>query len=464
MSTNVRTKTYADTFIFSVADGSTDHELQKAIVEFVHEADRIIPVDPSFKAVADQIKLRQTTTVLYKILMRRDIVLCSYKKEMPATMKVFAAKDIKLDKKRRIFIDCTNLIHMENGYWVCNEIDKLCSYLFGAMINLLYHANTDKITSNSSIVKSSTQCFIKMFTGILNNLRTINFAENRLKISYICAVYYLYSVMGKDINYARSAAVGAMKLSPRESQAYDIYYDADKDFINIDTFIKCITNTFNLKDMTTDVYINRWSFVYGKGTMYGTEYLPAFLDILAYAFVGAYLNNQKSIETMCRSDMVECATTLLKVGSDTLNSGEKLTLETALQNRVTEKSYLSEAQIDIILEGDSVGLKLARNAVVFGMSRPASALATVAVVKKEVKQILNSTDTVTEKRSRLTKLRTGLRKGAAYRMKHGNIVPVVDKALKKSLYDKVDKICTDAIESLVESVDIPQPKFVQSWD
>jgi hypothetical protein len=162
--------------------------------------------------------------------------------------------------------------------------------------------------------------------------------------------------------------------------------------------------------------------------------------------------------------MIECATTLLKVGSDTLNSGEKLTLETALQNRVTERSYLSEAQIDIILEGDSVGLKLARNAVVFGLSRPASALATVAVVKKEVKQILNSTDTVAEKRSRLTKLRTGLRKGAAYRMKHGNIIPVVDKALKKSLYDKVDKICTDAIESLAESVDIPQPKFVQSWD
>lgn len=336
MSNPSKVKTYSDTFIYSISEEGTNHSISKAIIEFIGKADRINPVDSSFKTVADQVKLKQTTAVLFKIMMRKDVVLCVYNKEMPATMKVFAAKDILYDKKRRVFVDCTGLISMENGYWTCKDIGKLCSYLFAVMINLIYLIDSSKLTSNSSLIKTSTRCFVKMFTGILDNLRTINYEENRSKISYIAGVYYLYNMMGKDINYARATSIAAVKISPRDAQAYDLYYDIDKDLMNIDTLIRDMVHFFNLKGLDTSIYIDRWTFVYGKGTMYGMEYLPAFLDILAYAYVGAYLNNQKSIELICRQDMVSTATTLINIGSDMFNNVSNMDLESALENRREE--------------------------------------------------------------------------------------------------------------------------------
>ena len=348
MSNPTKAKTYSDTFIYSIAEQGTNHSISKAIIEFIGKADRINPVDSSFKSVADQVKLKQTSSVLYKIMLRKDVVLCVYNKEMPATMKVFAAKDLLYDKKRRVFVDCTGLISIDNGYWVCKDVGKLCSYLFAAMINLIYMINPFKLTANSSLIKSSIQCFVKMFTGILDNLRTINYEENRSKISYIAGVYYLYNMMGKDINYSRATSMSAVKISPRDAQAYDLYYDIDKDLMNIDTLIRDMVHFFNLKGLDTSVYIDRWSFVYGKGTMYGMEYLPAFFDILAYAYVGSYLNNQKSIELICRQDMVKVATILLDIGTDMFNNVNSMELESALEN-CRSKSDITMEDINNIM-------------------------------------------------------------------------------------------------------------------
>ena len=456
MALNANTKTYNDTFIFSYANEASNKALERNLITFVHEADRINPADSSFKPVLDDIKLRQTTTVFYKLVMRKDVVLCVFDKEMPASLKVFVAKDIRVDKKRRVFIDCTGLIKYNNGFWTCKEIDKLCSYLFAAMINLLYSIDPLKITSNSSIVKASTQCFAKMFTGILDNLRTINFEENRTKIFYITAVYYLYNVMGKDIGYSRSSAMSAAKISPRDAMAYDIYYDAEKDLINIDTFVKCITDTFHLKDLTTAVMIDRWSFVYGKGTMYGMEYLPAFLDILAYAYVGAYLNNQKSIELICRADMVETATMLLKVGAEEFNTGASM-LEAALENRLANRPVgLTEAQEEIIVNENNFNVRVSNyQPYVDGLkgSSAADVVWNVPKIRKEVNGIVASKDMTPDlKIKKLDSLKTNLKRGKTYRTdKQNNAIPIASKAIKIKFFDQMLKIVDNAKEKITRS-------------
>lgn len=455
MALPVKTKTYNDTFIFSYANQASNKILEKNLITFVHEANRINPVDSSFKPVLDDIKLRQSTTVFYKLVMRKDVALCVANKEMPASLKVFVAKDIRTDKKRRVFIDCTGIIKYDNGFWVCKEIDKLCSYLFAAMINLLYSIDPVKITSNSSIVKASTQCFAKMFTGILDNLRTINFEENRTKIFYITSVYYIYNVMGKDIGYARSSAMNAAKITPREAMAYDIYYDIEKDLDNIDAFVKCITNSFHLKDLTTAIIIDRWSFVYGKGTMYGLEYLPAFLDILAYAYVGAYLNNQKSIEIICRSDMVEVASTLLKVGADEFNTDASM-LETALDNRLANRSLgLTEAQEMIIVNESNFIVKMSGyDPYVDGLkgSDIASVGWNIPKIRKEVNGIVSSDLDVNSKIHKLNTLQSNLKRGKTYRTGKGkNEIPIASKAIKSKFFDKMLKIVDDAKEKVAHS-------------
>lgn len=449
MPTTIRPKTYADTYLFSLADENSNKGFSRATVEFVHEADRINPTDPSFKAIADQVKLRQTTSVLYRLLFRKDVVLCVYKKEMPATMKVFCAKDIKYDKKRRVFVDCTNLIRYKNGYWDCKEIDKFCSYLFGAMINLIYYTDMNKITSNSTIIKSSVKCFVKMFTGIMDNLRTINFEENRIKISYIAGVYYLYNMMGKDINYACTSSAASLKISPREVEGYNIYFDPDKDLINIDTLIRCLTDVFHLKDMSTEVFVSRWSFVYGKGTMYGTELLPAYLDILAYAFVGAYLNYQKSIESICRQDMITVASTLLQVGESAFASGT-LSVEAALEEIQSRSEGLTEAQEAILNEKSNLMIKW-NSAIQFStIGTVSSSIVEIGKIKKMVNGIMSADASDADKLKDLKKLRSNLLRGKTFRKNHSNLIPVVDKAIKEQAYKPLLKVVDDAIAELDE--------------
>lgn len=455
MAIPVKTKTYNDTFIYSYANEASNKNLEKTIVSFVHDADRINPADGSFKPVLDDLKLKQTTTVFFKLVMRKDVVLCINTKELPASMKVFVAKDIRIDKKKRVFVDCTGIVKFENGYWVCREIDKLCSYLFAAMINLLYFINPSKITANSQIIKASTQCFAKMFTGILDNLRTVNFEDNRTKIFYIVSVYYLYNVMGKDIGYARSSAMNISKITSREAMAYDIYYDMEKDLVNIDTLVNCLADTFHLKDLTTGVIIDRWSFVYGKGTMYGLEYLPAFLDILAYAYIGAYINNQKSIELICRGDMIEVATTLLKLGADEFNNGMS-TLESALSNRRVNKPLgLTEAQEMVLTDESNFSVRISGYRPYVDNIRPnniSSIGMSIPKIRMEVSGVVNSDFATHAKMKKLNTLQENLKRGKAYRTSRNSTeAPISSDAVKTKFFNEMMEIVDDAKAKLSNS-------------
>ena len=314
-------KTFANTFIYGKRN-EDGNSAEQALVEYIMKADRIDKYSEAFKPVLDAIKTRQTTAVLYRILLSENVVLCMYSKELSASFKVFSAKDIRSTKRnRKTFIDLTGLVTFNSGYFNCKEIDKLCSYLFCALVNEIYYTNSLQITGNATLVKASTTAYIKMVTSIFDYLRVINYSENRLKISYIVGVFFLYNLMNKDISYARSTATNALSLSNKDTTAWDIYYDYEKDFSSIDTLITFLAETFKLKGLTTDVFIDRWVYLYGKGTMYGAELLPSFLGIMVNAYTGAYVNHQKKIETVCGKDMIAIATTILQIGSSMFDKG-----------------------------------------------------------------------------------------------------------------------------------------------
>lgn len=314
-------KSYANTFIYGKKDPNGS-STEAGLVEFIMKADRIDKSSQAFSRVDNDVKVRQTTAVLYRILMREDVVLCIGKKELPASFKVFEARDIRSNSKNpKVFIDLTGIVKIDNGYFVCKEIDKLCAYLISAMIYLTYHNGYDRIVTNNTIVKSSAICFTKLFTGVFDNLRVTNYNENRMKISYIVAVYYLYNIMGKDLHTAQKIATTLFSMSNKETNAYDYYYEEDKHFVNIDTFVTFLSEMFKLKGLTTDTFLNRWFYMYGKGTLYGPELLPAFLSIITNAYSGSYINNQRTIENMCGRDMVTLSTELLRIGADLFDNG-----------------------------------------------------------------------------------------------------------------------------------------------
>jgi len=314
-------KTHASTFIFKKI-ASDGENIERNLVEFVTKANRIDKNSVAFDNIKNQVKVRQTTAVLYRLMMLPDVVLCVYDKELSAAFKVFYVKDLRAAKKEpKLFIDVTGLLQFVNGQWVTKEIDKLCAYLLAGICHMTYYKDPNRLLINSSIVSASTLCYTKLLTGVIDNLRPVNFTENKLKIAYIIGVYFLMTVLGKDEKEARKISANAIQVSPRDASAWDFYYTAEDDFVSIDNFITMLANTFKLKGVTTDVIINRWNMLLGKGALYGLELFPAFLSIMAYSYVGAYLNNQKFIEGTCGKVGIELVENVLRVGADVFNKG-----------------------------------------------------------------------------------------------------------------------------------------------
>jgi hypothetical protein len=48
-------------------------------------------------------------------------------------------------------------------------------------------------------------------------------------------------------------------------------------------------------------------YLFNPSTVFALEYMPAFQSMLTNAYVGAYLNNQKTIEKICGKSMVQYA-------------------------------------------------------------------------------------------------------------------------------------------------------------
>ncbi len=313
-------KTFFNCYFYALSN-EKGNVVENDILEYVTNAQRINYGDVSFKNIKDQLKARSTSAVLYRILQRGDINLCIYKKELPSSFKVFCAKDKRSGSNtKKIFIDATGLIEYQDGQFYCKDIDRLATYLTGALVQMIYYTDTTKLTNNAILQKCSVSAFVKMFSGVMDYLKVNNYLQNRERILYIAGVYFGYSVMGLDIESARRISAVINRVNPMDQKAHDYRYIED-DLTNIDTFITSITNTFKLVGMNTAVFANKWLFLYGKGTIYAMELYPLFLSTIMYAYAGTYLNNWKRIETTCGKDMVDIAVNVLKIGGDIYNRG-----------------------------------------------------------------------------------------------------------------------------------------------
>jgi len=313
-------KTFFNCYFYGLSN-EKGNTVENDILEYVTNAQRINYGDVSFKNIKDQLKARSTSAVLYRILQRGDINLCIYKKELPSSFKVFCAKDKRSESNnKKIFIDATGLIEYQDGQFYCKDIDRLATYLTGALVQMIYYTDTTKLTNNAILQKCSVSAFVKMFSGVMDYLKVNNYLQNRERILYIAGVYFGYSVIGLDIESARRISAVVNRVNPMDQKAHDYRYIED-DLANIDTFITSITNTFKLVGMNTAVFANKWLFLYGKGTIYAMELYPLFLSTMMYAYAGTYLNNWKRIETTCGKDMVDIAVNVLKIGGDIYNRG-----------------------------------------------------------------------------------------------------------------------------------------------
>lgn len=317
----MKMKNFADTYLYSLRDAN-GYDIERDLIEFVTTANPIDKSSSAFKQIQNEVKVRQTTAVLYRILSMPDVFLLIGNKEMGPSFKVIRAKYKKMNYKPAILIDCTGLITLKNGMFYCKEIDKLCAYLMDALFLKLYYENPNKLLSNATVMKSTTISFTKLFTLVLDNLRLIGFTENRDKITYITAVYFLYCLAQKDLSRAKQMATSVIGLDHKTAQAWDFYYTEDN-LKNINEYVTFLADVFKLKGLDTTGFLYRWQHLLYEGTLYATELFPSFLNMLGHAYSGVYLNNVKMIENICGKDMVNAVAESLRIGASVYDKGFK---------------------------------------------------------------------------------------------------------------------------------------------
>lgn len=313
-------QTYDNSYLFSLPGELDKHH--KRIAEFILKAERIdVKTADNFRGVVEDVKRFQKSSVLYSILMREDVVLCYTVEALPQAFKVFSAKDIARGGGNKVFIDVTGLINNTNGNYTCKDIGKFCTYLFQAITWLLYESNPLVLLNNSNVTMSATECFVSLFDYLIGYFRFYGYSENRNKILYVAALYFLIRLMGKDDDmYTRNLAAKISGVAKSSTSAYELYYKHE-DFTNIDTFITTIAKVFKLKGLTTEVFVSKWIYICGTGTEYAPELFTAFSNMIIGVYCGAYVvPNQKTIEAQTKSNMVKFATSIMKLGVDEFDS------------------------------------------------------------------------------------------------------------------------------------------------
>lgn len=305
-------KTFANSYLFNFDQG-TYNKIHKDLADFIIKSKRIDKNSEAFKGIVEETKRFQNTSVLYSVLLSNNVIFCINSKELSAPFKVFEANNVRDNDGYKIFIDCTGLIKEVNGYYVCRKIDVFFTYLYEAMNLLLYSTDPVRYLSNSQVTMAAAEAYVALFNYVIDYKRIIGYAQNKQKISYLIALFFIHNMMGKEIDtYAKNVACKIARLSANETRAFELYY-ADDSFDNIDKFIKMLANTFKLKGLTTEVFVGQWIYSFGKGTEYAVELFTSFTNMLVATYCGAYVVHQKTIEKCCGSSMISFVNAFTKV-------------------------------------------------------------------------------------------------------------------------------------------------------
>ena len=310
----VKVKNFGDSYLYKMGN------FEKNLMQFMMSAEIINKNHQSFDDIKYEVKRRQVTSSLMKVLMSNNVVLLKNNVGLSRAFKVFAAKDIVSgDMKTKVFIDVTDIIKSTDGTYSIDSrnVDILVSHLLSALNTYIYHLAPERLLNNASLVDSGTRAFADMFTYVIDYLRIGSVDNVRERTKYLSALYYQCGLLCKDLT--DSVRIRARKISGLSEREADIVETlmGPEPFKNIESIINSLSKVLRIEgQLKLENFINKWAFVYGSGTQYGTELYTCFASIITNAYVGAYINNQKTIEKVLGKTLVEFTNALFKVGSE----------------------------------------------------------------------------------------------------------------------------------------------------
>lgn len=305
------TKSYANSYLYS--KNNTVYE--KALFDFIMNGEQINKLDESFQSIKYDVKRRQVCNSLVKVIDSNQVILLMKEPAMPKAFKVFVARDIKNDKKNKVFIDC-DCIRKVEGEYKCLNIDIFVAYLLSGVVNSIYYSDPKNIIMNNTIIEEGAYCFASLFTNIIDYLYKVSsIREIKDKCTYLAAMYYVANILNKDItDSVKQMCRRISGLSERQAELLELGRSENM-FLNIKFFIDDVSKALRLSKLTLDVFLEKWIYLYGPGTQFALELFPAFSTMLTNVYVGCYINNQKTIEKVTGRHLVAFTNAILKISS-----------------------------------------------------------------------------------------------------------------------------------------------------
>lgn len=309
-----KVKNFSDTFLYGMGD------YEKNLFSYIMHATRIPKDNKIFEDLKLDIKKQRTSEFLLKVLLSDKTVLCYNEKALPRAFKVFCAKDVKDNGQLKVFIDVTGIItgELDNLNYTYGNIPIIISYLMSGAFSMIYYADPTKYFNKTSLVTSGTKCFSSLVYHIIDYLR-IGADNNKSKIKYMAAKYFQLCIMNRpETESVENISKRISGISETEINIIELHTEGIDIFKNIDTFVKGLSKVLKADRLTTDVFIDKWMYNYGMGMQFACELFPSFVTMMVYAYVGAYLNNQKTIEKIVGRDMVDFIQELNKLGNEVI--------------------------------------------------------------------------------------------------------------------------------------------------
>lgn len=295
-------------YLYSKMNGYT-----KVMADAILHAKRIDRNTTEFaEDVGLEIKRSKAPIYLLKILNSKNTHLLQPENPLPKPIRVFAAKDIKGNKKINAFIDISNIITETNNNRYKVNTSVLIAYLLSAKHNMMYYGIPGAFSNKSQLVLLETRAFAKLFTHVIDYLGNISvIPENREKMMYLSAEYFLYNHLKlTDEDRIHEIAMKVADITESQQNIFNIVSDG-KDLKTLPGFVDTVKTIFKMNKLTLSLVIEKWMFLYGAATVLSLEFLPSFLTMITDAYSGVYLNNQKSIEKILAKDLVELGKMLI---------------------------------------------------------------------------------------------------------------------------------------------------------
>ena len=301
-------KTYGDCILYNKYPAYNkvlmDGILSTSIDKGVDEVDDIVY----------EIKRTRVNKNLLKVLTSPKTILIRPEKPMPKPFVVFVAKDPKAKNERHLFIDVSNCISTSSkGGYIVNST-RLISHLISGWSNMAYSAGQINPHSANKLESAAT-CFAKLFTHVIDYVGKISVvADARDKCMYLSTRYFFENLA--QMNEDRSREIARKKVGWSEAKEGTMDYmlvsnKKDNPFANIRMFAHLMHETFKLEKLNLDGLVETWMYLYGPGTVFAIEYLPALMTMLTDAYTGGFINNQKTIEKICGKDMIDFSKSLI---------------------------------------------------------------------------------------------------------------------------------------------------------